>query len=132
MNINDKLYRCVFTGSGIALWHYTIKEIRQSEETTLYVAECGACSHGPEKCLILISNFDKNSYQYVGMVNNEDHHYWHKDYKYGDKLFVTEKLAKRSYYRDQIEKYKEDLIKAQGRVDYLKKVVADMEIWIEK
>lgn len=132
MNINDKLYRCLFTAQGTALWHYTIKEIRQSEETTLYVVECGACSHGTEKCRILISKFDENSYQYVGMVNNEDHDYWHKDYKYGDKLFKTEKLAKEYYYRDQVEKYKEELTKARERVKFLEKVVADMQIWIEK
>ena len=132
MKINDKLYRCLFTAQGTALWNYTVKEIRQSEETTLYVAECAACSHGNEKCRILISKFDKDCYQYVGMVNNEEEEYWHKDYKYGDKLFVSEKLAKKYYFRDQIEKYKKDLEDAEKRVTYLKKVVADMEIIIEK
>jgi len=126
MKIGDKLYRVLFTGQGIATWSYECIEIRQSKETTLWVMECQACSHG-SKCHVLVSKVLKDRYAYVGMVNNEEEDYWHQTFAGDEMFFATVKEARAAYCDKRLAEYRKKLEDQQKAIDFTKRCIQDME-----
>lgn len=132
LEIGDKLYRHV---SMAGIWEYTVLGVRQYADNTQYEIRCEACTHGCEKCRLLIADNGKGVYKYVALLNNngsdddddysDDQSYWHNCMKYS--TFHTDKyLAHIECYKNMLYDAKNDVLEAKKALKYKEDALAKL------
>ena len=125
MKIKDKLYK--YQGFG-KFAEYICTAIIKREKLVMYELECQNCNHG-WKCKILVKRGkNKQEYEFVAMVNDEEEEYeaFHTTLQPNERFFVNLEDAKKAVYlnainfkKSEIEKHKKVLKRSEKELQEL-------------
>lgn len=131
LEIGDILY----TGSSYLTMAYKVIEVRQTEDSLLYVVECQNCKDH-EPCKILIAPKERNNdrwFVYVEMLNNYDDEYCEDQsyYHSGEKFFRTKYEGVIERIKKDIRYCEEELEKHQKKIKYYEKQIEKQKETLE-
>ena len=126
LGLGDKVYRIVSFGVGATIHTYEVVEVREQIDGSFqYAVECESCSDH-EKCLVLISKHEENSFRFIKMLNNDgqenDGYHNSRNFQYehntDDGMFYskTKKEAAKFLMRKLVSTCEEEIQKYNNKI----------------
>jgi hypothetical protein len=100
------------------LLRYKVNAIIDRGSNRQYEVTCQDCNHG-DACTLLVTQDKHGVITYVGMVEDDDHYYFHTNQKYfldKDAAYISRLKRTREWYEDGIRKHTEGIEKSKKSI----------------